>query len=170
MYLKYLSYLIRHKWFVGCACFREGLYLQGIFHDWSKFLPSEFIPYARHFYGDYPVFKTMNSGDKWRYTGPTKESVKDAFDLAWLKHIHRNPHHWQYWVLNKDDGRVKPLYVPQKYLIEMLCDWQGAGRAIHGRYNPEDPYFEVRDWYEQNKDLIKLEPYARFYVEKRLYG
>jgi len=49
---RYLKYLIRHKWFV----FRAGLKLKVsiwrlLIHDWTKFLPSEFFPYLRKFYG-----------------------------------------------------------------------------------------------------------------------
>ena len=42
-YLKYLSYVLRHKWFVMLACFKVKLFWQGITHDLSKFLPDEFI-------------------------------------------------------------------------------------------------------------------------------
>lgn len=50
-YIKYLSYVLRHKWFVLLQCLSNGQFWLGIIHDWSKFLPSEFFPYARHFYG-----------------------------------------------------------------------------------------------------------------------
>jgi len=52
-YLQYLSYVLRHKWHVSLECFHHGLYWRGITHDLSKFLPDEFIPYARYFYGSY---------------------------------------------------------------------------------------------------------------------
>lgn len=47
----YLKYVLRHKYFV----FREGLklgvpILSLILHDWDKFLPDEWFPYARTFY------------------------------------------------------------------------------------------------------------------------
>lgn len=55
-YLKYFWYVIRHKWYVMLACFERrnihnGMVWLGIIHDWSKFRPSEFFPYAEHFYG-----------------------------------------------------------------------------------------------------------------------
>lgn len=31
---------------------KRGLYLHAFTHDLSKFLPSEFIPYAKWFYGE----------------------------------------------------------------------------------------------------------------------
>lgn len=51
IHFKYLVYLIRHKYYVFMAGFSVGCSLwQIVVHDWSKFLPSEWIPYARYFY------------------------------------------------------------------------------------------------------------------------
>lgn len=48
----YLRYVIRHKWFVLIAGLRVGAPLwRLIIHDWSKFLPCEWRPYAKFFYG-----------------------------------------------------------------------------------------------------------------------
>ena len=41
-YIKYLRYLIIHKFWVFIYCCQYGLYWRGIIHDLSKFLPSEF--------------------------------------------------------------------------------------------------------------------------------
>lgn len=49
---QYLKYVVRHKWFVLIAGLQTGAPLwRLLIHDWSKFLPSEWIPYARYFYG-----------------------------------------------------------------------------------------------------------------------
>ena len=56
-YIKYLRYLIIHKFWVFIYCCQYGLYWRGIIHDLSKFLPSEFIPYANYFYN-----KPQNNG------------------------------------------------------------------------------------------------------------
>ena len=47
-------------------------------HDQSKYEKDEYDAYDRYFYGNNRSY----------------EVVQD-FDLAWLKHIHKNPHHWQ---------------------------------------------------------------------------
>lgn len=48
----YLKYIVRHKWFVLLAGLQTGAPLwRLLIHDWSKFLPSEWIPYATFFYG-----------------------------------------------------------------------------------------------------------------------
>lgn len=49
-------------------------------HDASKSMDDEYGPYDDYFYG-----------------GNRSYSVVEAFNKAWLLHIHRNPHHWQYW-------------------------------------------------------------------------
>lgn len=51
-HLWYLRYIILHKWYVLLA----GIHYKAplwrlLIHDWSKFLPSEWLPYASYFYG-----------------------------------------------------------------------------------------------------------------------
>lgn len=151
---KYLCYLIRHKWYVGKACFRRGLYWQGIIHDWSKFLTDEWFPYANYFYAErideefYQIAKRV--GGVFLYGREC--DFEEAFDKAWLKHQHRNPHHWQYWVLKEDSGNVKLLPIPRKFLLEMVCDWEGAGKAIHGPNN------NPGEWYDKTKINRLLHP------------
>jgi len=106
MYLKCLLYLIEHKWNVGIECIKLGLYWHAITHDLSKFLPSEFIPYAKHF----------NAGPQ-----------RKLFETAWCRHQNRNAHHWDYWV--KADGHAVPM--PKKYVKQMIADWNGMGRKFN---------------------------------------
>ena len=49
---KYTWYIIRHKWYVFIECCKLGIIWRGIWHDWHKFLPGEFFPYAIHFNGN----------------------------------------------------------------------------------------------------------------------
>lgn len=103
MYFKYLKYVLKHKWYVFIECCKLGIPLRGLLHDLSKFLPSEFIPYARYFYGNYPEALTVYE-KTYHWKMKTKAVVKGDFDLAWLKHQKRNPHHWQYWLLVNDSS------------------------------------------------------------------
>lgn len=160
MYLKYLKYVIRHKWFVFLECRKLKRTWLGIIHDWSKFRPSEFIPYARYFYGNYPKYNEM-AGDCRNRIKLYKEDIDNRFDKAWLCHIHRNKHHWQYWLLQEDEGGQKNIPIPIKYLNEMVADWHGAGRAITGKNN-------TLVWYERNKAVIRLNRINRKWVEKKL--
>ena len=147
-YFKYLGYVLRHKWFVLLECIRLGIIWRGIFHDLSKFLPSEFIPYARYFYGK--KGKNISRGrDKTGYYS-AGSTGKASFDYAWLLHQKRNPHHWQWWILPKDDGSTKTFPMPVNVIKEMLCDWRGAQRAQRSKWG-------VSEWYEKNKGKMKLD-------------
>ncbi len=140
-YFKYLSYIIRHKWFVLIECCKMDIVWLGIIHDWSKLRPSEFFPYAEYFYG--------------------KNSDEDAFDFAWLLHQKRNKHYWQWFLLPEDNGGTKVLPMYEQYRVEMLCDWVGAGKALG---TPD-----TKKWYQENKTNIQLHPETRGRLEGQLY-
>ena len=129
-----------------------GIVWQGLIHDLSKFLPSEFFPYAEFFFGR-PRGKTG-------YYKPT--NTGDAnFDFAWLLHQKRNKHHWQWWILPEDRGGVVILDMPIKYRKEMFCDWKGAGRAQgHGD--------DIREWYKVNGSKMQLHENTRRWIEDML--
>jgi hypothetical protein len=150
-HLKYASYVLRHKAYVGLACVmtavaddltlgtRLALLWRGLTHDLSKLRPSEWIPYSTYFNGP----------------RPPSEQTKAAFDRAWLLHIHRNPHHWQHHLLQEDDGPLKRLPISLLDILEMVCDWRGAGRA-QGKGD------DLREWYESNRQRqIMAEPSRR---------
>lgn len=160
MYWKYLKYVLRHKWFVTIECFKMGLFLRGIMHDMSKFLPSEFIPYARFFYGKYPSLNDVH-GDQRNRISIWKEGAAKAFDFAWLLHQKRNDHHWQWWILPEDDGGTKIMPMSLNAIKELVADWIGAGRAISGR---KDPW----PWYQANKGHMQLNPDTRRIIEMSL--
>lgn len=112
-------------------------------HDQSKSEPDEYDAYDAYFYG-----------------GNRSYEVVDNFKLAWLKHIHRNPHHWQYWVLINDDpdeGMVI-LDMPDNYIIEMICDWWAFSWA-------KEDLYEIFNWYDKHKDYMKLSHKTRDKVE-----
>ena len=160
MYFKYLKYVVRHKWFVFLECCKVGLVWRGLVHDWSKLRPSEFIPYAKHFYGKGKGQCIKTGRNKSGYYKPYATGDA-AFDFAWLLHQKRNRHHWQWWILPKDDGGTKIFPMPFVYRQELLCDWHGAGRAISGKK-------DSLNYYIKNKGNIQLSPFTREWVEKTL--
>lgn len=152
-HFKYASYLFRHKWYVFIECCKLGIPWRGLVHDLSKFLPSEWIPYANYFYkpkqrDETGYYKPYDTGDK-------------AFDYAWLLHQKRNKHHWQWWILPNDDGGVEILPMPDEYRKEMLADWRGAGRAQGYGDN-------TKEWYKVNRNKMQLHPETRAWIEKHL--
>jgi len=158
MYWQYLKYVLRHKWYVSVECFKTGLIWRGICHDLSKFLPSEFIPYAQFFYGNGNNIKSRR--DKTGYYKPY-DTGDPSFDFAWLLHQKRNDHHWQWWILPEDDGGTKIMPMSINAIKELVCDWIGAGMAISGR---EDPW----PWYQANKEKMQLHPDTRRVIEMSL--
>ena len=142
---KYLRYVLRHKYYVLLAglVWRVPLWSL-VWHDWDKFLPDEWFPYVESFYGPKP---------------PT-DTVKVAFDFAWLLHQRRNRHHWQFWLLSEDEGGVKVLPMPDYARREMLADWIGAGRA---QGKPD-----TRKWYLANRYNMQLHPETRTWIEQQL--
>lgn len=151
-HLKYLSYVLRHKFFVFQAGLQTGAPLwRLLIHDWSKFLPSEWFPYVRHFYG--PVANTPEVGRE-----PWASPTKLAFNHAWNLHQKRNRHHWQFWLLTMDEGSTWAMPMPERYAREMVADWMGAGRAITGRW-------EAAAWYQKNREKIRLHDETRVFVE-----
>lgn len=144
-------------------CWKRGLYLQGLFHDWDKFLvPSMWISYAKYFYGE------ENTIDKSEgYIKPNDTGEMD-YEMAWLGHLHRNKHHWQWWIRYNDDGGVVTFPMEERHALEMICDWIGAGKA-QGFHSPkENPLYETRTWYLKNREKIKLHEETRKYVEDYL--
>jgi hypothetical protein len=146
MYRRYTWYLVRHKWFVLMAGRTTGVPLWQLFiHDWSKFLPDEYVPYARRFFGP----------------APATEAVRAAFDRAWRRHQHRQPHHWQHWCLREDAGNARALPMPERFMREMVADWMGASRASTGSW-------DVLPWYTRNRTTIVLHLDTRRRVETLL--
>jgi hypothetical protein len=119
-YWKYTLYIINHKLNVLIECWKEGLYIQGVFHDMSKFSPKEFHPYAKKFYSDTKL--TEDEELEWKY--------------AWLHHQHKNKHHWEYWVVNQHTREAVPM--PTKYFVEMICDWRSFSRKWGKRFKESD--------------------------------
>lgn len=110
-------------------------------HDASKWSEAEFWPYAINFYG----------------SDEQKDANKEAFDRAWLHHLHHNPHHWQHWLLNLDDGRSRPLRMPDNYALEMVADWRGASLAYTGSA-------DMTDWLNDRFSWLNLHDETRAYV------
>jgi len=154
MFWKYFKYIIRHKYYVAIACFKRGLIWQGIIHDWTKFKPSEFYNYAVFFYGKGQINQkgdTISSGGN--------AELKNKMELSWLRHVHANKHHWNYWIVVDRVGEIQIFDMPYKYIVEMVCDWEGVGKAIRGKDA------NTIDWYERQKDTLMLSDNTRIQVE-----
>lgn len=111
-------------------------------HDDSKYSEMEYSAYDEYFYGN-KSYQTVQN-----------------FNYAWLHHIHSNPHHWQYWVLQHDDEPEEALEMPLSWAIEMFCDWWSFSFKSGNLY-------DIFGWYEKHKNM-KLHPNTRKVVEDLL--
>jgi len=137
-----------HKLFV----FKAGIplkvpILRLIVHDWDKFLPSMWLPYARFFYHPDGSKKTERT-----------EAEYKAFKKAFKSHLKRNDHHWNHpkW------ARKNTTPMSDSARREMLADWMGASRATTGKW-------EIHQWYVNNRDTMKLHPETTKWIEDMLF-
>jgi hypothetical protein len=142
-----------HKRYVRKACFKMGLYRQGIFHDMSKFSPTEFLPSVKYYDGTH---------------SPTIEERKaKGYSACWIHHKGRNKHHYEYWT----DYQVKkspllyPCRIPLRYVAEMVADRYAACVAYQGEnYKQSSPW----DYYEPSRQHIAMEPETKAVLEEVL--
>lgn len=127
--LLHLKTILHHKRLVAQGCFKIGLYKQGLFHDMSKFSPTEFFVGVKYFQGD----RSPNNAER--------EDM--GYSSAWLHHKGRNKHHYEYWVdYNSEAGGdiVVPVPMPNKYIAEMIMDRIAASKTYKGKnYNNSCP-------------------------------
>lgn len=146
-YWKHFKTITIHKWYVLKACFKVGLYWQGITHDLSKYSFKEFFTSAKYFQGDKSPIEA--------------EKAKIGYSVAWQHHKGHNPHHWQYW-LDFDEGKLICLPMPPKYLAEMMCDWIGAGKAYNKGKWTVDEYFK---WYANHRNTTIIHKSSKAYLD-----
>ena len=80
-------------------------------HDESEWSTEEFELYRMKF-----------------FPNPGEEISDFNFNVAWLHHIHYNPHHPQHWIYyNEDNNSVSVYPMPNNYILEMICDWIAMG-------------------------------------------
>ena len=125
---KHFKTVTRHRHMVIRHCKRAGILRQGIFHDLSKYSPSEFFTGAR-FYTNGK--KSPNEAERELY----------GYSPAWLHHKGRNKHHFEYWNdYNPKEKKVMPIYMPKKYLKELICDRIAASKIYQGdKYTCQHP-------------------------------
>lgn len=134
MYWKHFRVICAHKREVFKECKACGITWQGIVHDLSKFGLTEFFTSARHFQGNRSPIEA--------------EKETNGYSLAWQHHKGHNPHHWEYWIDFDAEGEIIANKIPYKYVVEMVCDWIGAGK-VYGKdkwtqHEPLEYFYNVR--------------------------
>lgn len=160
-FLAYFRYVMRHRREVRKACWRVGLFWRGLVHDLSKYSPSEFFPYARQFYNADGSKRDVR--DKTGYYDPNTQP--DDFKSAWRHHWTHNDHHWEWWARIKLGtqwvDRTEPLEMSRKAVLEMMCDWWGAGRAQNSAVYPDE-------WWTKNNGSMRLHKNTRALIRENI--
>lgn len=117
--IKHIKIIMNHRKYVRKACFSAGLYWQGLVHDLSKYSLTEMLI--------------------CKYYSGTRSPHQNAREIlgyspSWIHHYHTNKHHFQYWWDEDEEGKIIPMKMPFKYVIESFCDMLGASKA----YNPDN--------------------------------
>ncbi len=117
--IKHFKTITKHRHKVIQHCFKAGIGIQGLFHDITKYSPSEFIPGAKYYLGD----KSPNE----------KERELFGYSEAWMHHKGRNKHHYEYWSdVDTRTHTYEPVKMPMRYLTEMFCDRVAACKIYRG--------------------------------------
>ena len=126
-FFRHFYTITKHRHRVIAHCFRAGIGWQGLFHDLSKYTPTEFFAGAKYYLGT----RSPNEGER----------EAKGYSLAWMHHKGRNRHHFEYWVdINPQTRRYEPVKMPLRFVIEMFCDRVAASKIYQGdNYNNRQP-------------------------------
>ena len=125
--IRHFITITKHRHEVVRLCFKAGIGFQGLFHDLSKYSPTEFLPGARYYTGK----ESPNNGER-RDTG---------MSLAWMHHKGRNKHHFEFWYdYEMATKKIVPMDMPDRYIKEMFCDRIAASKTYNKEnYTQESP-------------------------------
>lgn len=150
--IKHFCTITRHRHKVIAHCFRVGICFQGLFHDLSKYSPTEFIQGARYYVG---------------YRSPTElEREETGLSLAWMHHKGRNKHHFEYWNdVNPKTKNYESVPMPKRYVAEMFCDRIAASKIYKGKsYTDASPY----EYFAQGRGKKIMHPETAELIERWL--
>ena len=149
--IKHFKTITYHKYLVMQGCFKVGLYVQGITHDLSKYLPAEFFVGAKYFQGN----RSPNNAER----------EDKGYSSAWLHHKGRNKHHYEYWIdysMKDIEGGMQPAPMPVRYVVEMFMDRVAASKVYNKeKYRDSDPLA----YYRKGKNQNLLHPKTRRQLE-----
>ncbi len=134
-------------------CFYVGLYKQGLLHDMSKYMPSEFWVGAKYYQGT----QSPNNAER----------AAIGYSSAWLHHKGRNKHHYEYWIdysARIGEGMI-PAPMPDRYVAEMFIDRLSASMNYNGENFEND--FPLK-YYQQGNASKFLHPETRRKLEELL--
>ena len=150
--INHFKTITEHKKEVLKGCIKAGIPLQGLMHDLSKYMPSEFIVGAIYYQGN----RSPNEGEREAY----------GYSKAWMHHKGRNRHHFEYWTDYDTVTRImSPVKMPYKYVAEMFCDRLAASKIyMKDKYSDQSPL----EYYQQRKNHRMIHPETAEIIENLL--
>ena len=146
-FIKHFRTITRHRHKVIAHCAKAGILWQGLWHDLSKYSPTEFIPGAKYYQGT----RSPNEKERELY----------GYSKAWMHHKGRNRHHYEYWNdYNPKSKQIENVEMPLNYVIEMFCDRVAASKTYNKeKYTDADSlkyYMRGRGHYVIHPDTDEL--------------
>lgn len=149
----HLYTIYTHRKYVRKMCWKMGLFWQGLFHDLSKYSIEE-----------------LKMCKYWTGKGSPHQACREilGYSPSWIHHYHRNKHHYQFWLDEDEYGKMIPIKMPYKYVIESFCDMVGASKA----YNPDnwDPQLVWDYWLDRCKGKRLMHPDSAYLTEKLIWN
>ena len=145
-FFKHLKIIRTHRKYVRKACFKMGLFWQGLTHDLSKYSITE-MKICKYYTG--------------RKSPHQVAREKLGYSPSWIHHYHTNKHHHMFWIDETETGEIIPMKIPYRYVIESLADMLGASKAYNKtNWKPQ----MLLDYWEQkclgkrimHKDSVQL--------------
>ena len=110
----HLKTVFTHKYWVFYYMCKIGMPWAGLKHDLSKFSFTEFWESVKYYDGKVSPIVICKK--------------ENGYSKAWQHHKGRNPHHYEYWMDNFDNGGIARL-MPCNDFVESVCDMLGASLA-----------------------------------------
>ena len=150
---KHLKTIRTHRKYVRKMCWKMGLFWQGLFHDLSKYSITE-----------------LKMCKYWTGKGSPHQACREAigYSPSWIHHYHKNKHHFQYWWDEDEEGKIIPIKMPYKYVIESFCDMVGASKAYGGKDWKPDAVWNY--WITKCKGKRIMNNESEYLVEKLIWN
>lgn len=144
--------ITRHRHLVIYHCAKAGILWQGLFHDLSKYSPTEFWPSVKYYQG---------------FRSPIEqEREENGMSVVWMHHQGRNRHHFEYWKdYNLKTHQIEPVPMPLRFVKEMVCDRIAASKIYYGnRYTNATPL----NYFKTAKHIRTIHPQTDALLEELL--
>ena len=130
--VSHIKTVLNHKKLVFQLSIKAGIPIRGLFHDLSKFSPTELSESIKYY----------EDGKQ----SPLLKCIKEnGYSNAWLHHTKYNKHHLEYWIL--PDSTYGALLLPYEYWVELICDNLAAG--MNYRKDIWTKEYQLKYWTEK---------------------